>query len=105
MISPRTGGKQPTYQSENGPTKDIKVLCGPVFFMGETIMDPVNHQCGQKIRLLREGQQLLQRELAEKAGLPERTIGRIERGEVDVRLGTLKKIADALGNHIRDFFQ
>ena len=45
---------------------------------------------------------LLQRELADKAGVPVRTIGRIERGEVDVRLGTLKKIADALGVPMRD---
>jgi transcriptional regulator with XRE-family HTH domain len=73
--------------------------------MDEKIMDLVNQQCGQKIRILREARQLLQRELGEKAGLPERTIGRIERGEVDVRIGTLKKIADALGVSLRDFFQ
>ena len=61
-----------------------------------------NMQCGQKIRLARNRLDLLQRELADKAGVPVRTIGRIERGEVDVRLGTLKKIADALGMTIRD---
>ena len=59
-------------------------------------------QCGQKIRKARERQQLLQRELADKAGVPVRTIGRIERGGVDVRLGTLKKIAGALGLSVRD---
>jgi transcriptional regulator with XRE-family HTH domain len=59
-------------------------------------------QCGEKIRQAREKQDLLQRELAVRAGLPTRTIGRIERGEVDVRLGTLQKIADALGLKIRD---
>ena len=52
--------------------------------------------------MAREEQGLLQRELAERAGLPVRTIGRIERGEVDVRIGTLQKIADALGIEIRD---
>lgn len=69
--------------------------------MRET-MDLINKQCGQNIRYFREQQNLLQRELAEKAQLPERTIGRIERGDVDVRLSTLKKIAEALGLSIRD---
>ena len=65
-------------------------------------MEQVNIQCGQKIRQTREKQDLLQRELADRAGVPVRTIGRIERGEVDVRLGTLKKIADALGLSINE---
>lgn len=65
-------------------------------------MDPINKECGRRIRQTREKQDLLQRELADRAGVPVRTIGRIERGEVDVRLGTLKKIADALGVAVRD---
>ena len=65
-------------------------------------MDPINQRCGQNIKQAREKQDLLQRELADMAGVPVRTIGRIERGEVDVRLGTLKKIADALGVPLRD---
>jgi len=47
---------------------------------------------------------MLQRELAEKSGLQEKTIGRIERAEVDVRIGTLKKITVALGISIKDLF-
>ena len=66
-------------------------------------MNQINQQCGHRIRQAREQQDLLQRELADKAGVPIRTIGRIERGEVDVRLGTLKKIADALRLSVRDF--
>ena len=54
-------------------------------------------QLGQQIRACREGQGLIQRELAKKAQLPVRTIGRIERGEVDLRLSTLLRIAKALG--------
>ena len=65
-------------------------------------MDLINQECGRRIRKTREKQDLLQRELADQAGVPVRTIGRIERGEVDVRLGTLKKIADALGVSVRD---
>lgn len=51
---------------------------------------------GQNIRRLRESRGWLQRDLAQAAGLPVRTIGRIERGDVDVRLSTLAKIAKAL---------
>jgi transcriptional regulator with XRE-family HTH domain len=54
-------------------------------------------QLGQRIRACREGQGLIQRDLANKAQLPVRTIGRIERGEVDLRLSTLLRIAKALG--------
>ena len=66
------------------------------------MLKQINIRCGQKIRVEREKQKLLQRELADIAGVPVRTIGRIERGEVDVRLGTVKKIADALGVAVRD---
>lgn len=57
---------------------------------------------GVRIRELRAARSWLQRELATRAGLPLRTIGRIERGEVDVRLLTLSKIAAALGVEVRD---
>jgi transcriptional regulator with XRE-family HTH domain len=67
-------------------------------------MRDVKRIVGEKIRALRESQGLLQRELAHKAGVPVRTIGRIERGEVDVRLSTLDKIAKALGVSIKEFF-
>ena len=53
-------------------------------------------QVGTRIRQSRVSQGYLQRELADAARLPLRTIGRIERGEVDVRLSTLAKIAKAL---------
>lgn len=51
---------------------------------------------GQSIKQLREKRPWFQRDLAQAAGLPVRTIGRIERGDVDVRLSTLTKIAKAL---------
>jgi transcriptional regulator with XRE-family HTH domain len=58
-------------------------------------------QLGQRIRACREGQGLLQKELAKRAMLPIRTIGRIERGEVDVRLSTLDRISTALRMPLR----
>ena len=62
---------------------------------------PVSH-LGDRIRQFREARGLLQRELASASALPIRTIGRIERGEVDMRLSTLNKIAVALGVPIKD---
>jgi transcriptional regulator with XRE-family HTH domain len=59
-------------------------------------------QVGTSIRKLREDKNLLQRELADSAGIPVRTLGRIERGEVDMRLSTLRKIASALNVDIKD---
>jgi transcriptional regulator with XRE-family HTH domain len=69
-------------------------MCPSVFFVP---MKEVAFEVGERIRVLRDRRDWLQRELAAAAGLPLRTIGRIERGEVDVRLSTLTKIADALG--------
>jgi transcriptional regulator with XRE-family HTH domain len=57
---------------------------------------------GDRIRVRREALGVLQRELASSAGLPVRTVGRIERGEVDMRLSTLTKIAVALGIQVKD---
>lgn len=59
-------------------------------------MADLNTQIGERIRTLREQRGWIQRDLAEAAGLPVRTIGRIERGEVDVRTSTLQKIAKGL---------
>jgi XRE family transcriptional regulator, regulator of sulfur utilization len=65
-------------------------------------LDQLAKKCGNRIRTAREDRNMLQRELADKAGVPVRTIGRIERGEVDVRLGTLTKIAKALMLNVRE---
>jgi transcriptional regulator with XRE-family HTH domain len=65
-------------------------------------MDRLEQQIGDRIRALREGKRLFQKDLAKSAGLPIRTIGRIERGEVDVRLSTLTRIAKALGSRTKD---
>lgn len=57
---------------------------------------------GSCVRRLREQKKWLQTDLAKSAGLPVRTIGRIERGEVDVRLSTLSRIAKALGTSTKE---
>ena len=68
-------------------------------------MNPLEMEIGERIRVRREKKEWLQRELAQAAGLPLRTVGRIERGEVDMRLSTLSKIAHALGVNLRDLVQ
>jgi transcriptional regulator with XRE-family HTH domain len=68
-------------------------------------MKPIGTRVGDRIKVLRERKGWLQRELAKAARLPLRTVGRIERGEVDVRLSTLAKIAHALGVAPTDLVQ
>ena len=51
---------------------------------------------GNKILALRKNSGLTQAELAEKAGLADRTYADIERGNVNMRIETLLKICDAL---------
>ena len=65
-------------------------------------MPSLEHQIGERIRALREARGWFQRDLAKAAKLPVRTIGRIERGDVDVRLSTLDRIAKALGESLKN---
>ena len=51
---------------------------------------------GNKILALRKKAGLTQAEIAEKAGLADRTYADIERGNVNMRIETLLKICDAL---------
>lgn len=53
-------------------------------------------QIGNRLLALRKGRGLTQAELAEKAGLADRTYADIERGTVNMRLTTLVKICEAL---------
>lgn len=52
---------------------------------------------GQLIRQKRKEQKLTVKELASKSGVPARTVLALERGENFGRVGTLKKIFNALG--------
>ena len=58
---------------------------------------------GQRIAELRKEQNLTQTQLAERCGLQQAHIARIEAGRYSVGLDTLAQIADALGMKI-DFF-
>jgi transcriptional regulator with XRE-family HTH domain len=59
-------------------------------------MEDHRKRIGQKIVELREHAGLSQLELAQRAGVVEKTISRAENGRVDVRGGTLRSIAKAL---------
>ena len=57
---------------------------------------------GEKIRTFRKRADLTQEKLAEKADLHHNFIGEVERGNMDISLGSLVKIAQALGVPVRD---
>jgi transcriptional regulator with XRE-family HTH domain len=53
-------------------------------------------EIGKNIQVTRKTQRLSQERLAERAGLHPTYIGRVERAEVNITIGALKKISDAL---------
>ena len=57
---------------------------------------------GETIRTYRKRASLTQEKLAERAGLHHNFIGEVERGNMDISLGSLLKIAEALGVRGRD---
>ena len=71
--------------------------------MGNMTND-LRRDLGVRIRDLRKSGGLTQEDLGEKAGLSCKFIGELERGEVNVSLDSLEKIAEALGVKIGDLF-
>ncbi len=49
-----------------------------------------------KLKAVRESQFLTQQDLADKSGVSRVTINRLERGNVDARFSTVRKLAAAL---------
>ena len=62
-------------------------------------------EMGERVRLLREEHGLSQRELAERIGSTQPAIARLEAGGVSPSLGTLERIAEALGSALVIEFQ
>ena len=60
---------------------------------------------GKKLRLLRDLQGISQEELASRAGLHRTYIGSIERGERNLSLKNIYKLADALNITPVSFFE
>lgn len=63
--------------------------------------DEINEKVGFNIRLIREKRGLSQEKLAVLAGLHRVYIGQVERGEKNIGLKNLEKIANALNVNIR----
>lgn len=59
----------------------------------------------QRVRTLREAQDISQEKLAERAGLHRTYIGMVERLERNPSLVCIYKIANGLGVHITELFQ
>ncbi len=67
-------------------------------------MSKILDQFGEKVRELRLKQGLSQEELGDKAKLHRTYIGMIERGEKNITLENIEKIAKALGFPVSKFF-
>ena len=59
---------------------------------------------GERIRKLRLEKDMSQEELANTAEIPINQVGRIERGEINTTITTVKAIADSLNMPIADLF-
>lgn len=59
---------------------------------------------GNRIKSLREKSGLTQNSLAEKAGVSQTHLRRVELGHADITVGHLQLICDALEISIKDFF-
>ncbi len=65
-------------------------------------MSNINKEVGFRIREVRQERELSQEKLAALADLHRAYIGQIERGEKNIGLKNLEKIAKALGVNIKD---
>ena len=59
---------------------------------------------GRRLRELRQGRGLSQEDLADRAELHRTYVSSVERGERNVALVNLERLAKALNVHIRDLF-
>lgn len=59
---------------------------------------------GRRVRELREELQISQEELASRADLHRNYVGSVERGERDIGVGAVARLADALGLSLAEFF-
>jgi Predicted transcriptional regulators len=60
---------------------------------------------GERLRVIRARRRQTLREVAERAGLSESFLSQVERGRASASVGSLRRIADALGVAISDLFQ
>jgi transcriptional regulator with XRE-family HTH domain len=68
------------------------------------VRDPILHQFGRRIRALRTARGWSQERLAEESGLHRNYIGGVERGERNVSLRNIFRLAEALKVDVRGLF-
>lgn len=68
-------------------------------------MSKINIKVGRKIKEYRRKRDLTQEQLAFEAGLHRAYIGQIERGEKNIGLQNLEKIATALGIELSELIR
>ena len=71
---------------------------------GPIPLTDVRRQFGERLRELRLKQDVSQEKLAEKADLHRTYVSSVERGERNISLENIARLADALGIQIREFF-
>ncbi len=64
-----------------------------------------NVDVGERLRVIRSMRRQTLREVAERAGLSESFLSQVERGRSSASIGSLRRIAEALGISIADLFQ
>ncbi len=62
-------------------------------------------EIGQKLRAMRETRRLTLKQLADRVGCTGAHLSQVENGHTSPSIATLRKIADALGVNIVDFFR
>ena len=67
-------------------------------------MQPIQKQVGERVRVLREKKGISQEALASVCNLHRTYIGLIERGERNLSLVTVEKIAEGLGVQVSELF-
>ena len=60
---------------------------------------------GERVRALRQRKKLSQEKLALQAELERSYVGQVERGETNISLLNIEKIANGLGVRVRDLFR
>ena len=68
------------------------------------VADQLPRAVGRRVRTLRLGLDISQEELAARADLHRNYVGSVERGERDVGIMALERLAAALGVSLAEFF-
>jgi transcriptional regulator with XRE-family HTH domain len=78
--------------------------CGALCNMGDDSSNSIMARFGERVRALRKKRGLSQEDFADLCGLDRTYIGAIERGERNVSLVNITKIAVGLGMPVRELF-